>query len=313
MIFFSAAAAIIPMLVYLFIIWKFDRYDREPIGLVLLNYFWGSFGAVILTLLFSGILLKILSYLFNEFYFSDFYQIIILAPVVEEIMKGLFLLITVQNKKFDNLTDGIVYGAAIGLGFGMTENFIYFLQNSQTIQTWVYLVIVRTLFSAVMHCVATGTFGAFLGYAKFKRGVKKILIALPGLLTAILIHVSWNTFVSFKSTTWLGILFMILSVIIFMISFSMSLAKERKIIFAELLEESQTGLIPAAHLSIINSPVRNKSGWIDDNIRKSYVSTAIKLAFRKMQFKNSIGINKEYYEAEIQNLRSTIQKLLWKT
>lgn len=313
MIFFSAAAAIIPMLIYLFIIWKFDRYDREPIGLVLLNYLWGSFGAIILTLLFSGILLKIVSFLFNDFYLHDFYQIIILAPVVEEIMKGLFLLITVQNKKFDNLTDGIVYGAAIGLGFGMTENFLYFLHNSQTIQTWVYLVIIRTLFSAVMHYVATSTFGAFLGYAKFKRGAKKILIGLLGLLIAILIHASWNTFVSFKSTAWIGILFMILSIIIFMISFSMSLAKERKIIFNELLEESQTGLIPTAHISIINSPARNNSGWIDDNIRKSYVSSAIKLAFKKMQFKNSAGINREYYEAEIHNLRSIIQKLLWKT
>lgn len=313
MIFFSAAAAIIPMLIYLFIIWKFDRYDREPIGLVLLNYLWGSVGAIILTLLFSGILLQIVSIIFNDLYINDFYHIVVLAPVVEEIMKGLFLLITVQNKKFDNLTDGIVYGAAIGLGFGMTENFLYFLQNSQTLQTWVYLVIIRTLFSAVMHCVATGTFGAFLGYAKFKRGPKKILIALLGLFIAILIHASWNTFVSFKSTAWIGILFMILSIIIFIVSFTLSLSKERRIIFTELLEESQTGLIPGAHVSIINSPARNKSGWIDDNIRKSYVSTAIKLAFKKMQFKNSIGINKEYYEAEIHNLRNTIQKLLWKT
>ena len=86
---------------------------------------------------------------------------IVVAPIVEEITKGLFLLITITNKKFDNITDGIVYGGAIGLGFGMTENFLYFVSYGESISNWIMLVIVRSLFSAVMHCVSTATLGRF--------------------------------------------------------------------------------------------------------------------------------------------------------
>lgn len=312
MIIFSAFAAVFPMLLYLILVWKYDRYDREPLGLVLLNYFWGAIGAIILTFLLSSVLGNLLNILFSGFYVTDETYTILFAPIIEELTKGLFLIITVQNKKFDNLTDGIVYGTAIGLGFGMTENFLYFVQNSNSLGTWVYVVTIRTLFSAVMHGLATGTFGAFIGSAKFKYGYKKYLIPGIGLLIAIIIHASWNSFVSFTSTILVGIMFMLVTTIIFIVVFTLSISKERQIIFSELLEESQNGLIPAEHLSIINSSLRNKSGWIDEKIRKIYVASAIKLAFKKIQFKNSTGLNKKYFEAEIDNLRSSISLLLEK-
>ncbi len=175
---FSILAAVIPMVTYLFLIWRFDRYEREPFGLVLINYFWGAVGAIILTLIFGSIVnLVIASFVKAEdklMYFGS----VLTAPIIEEITKGFFLFLMVQNKKFDNITDGIVYGGAIGLGFGMTENLMYFIANSSSMGTWIFVVIVRTLFSAVMHCVATGTLGAFLGYAKFKKGFGKVYFAL---------------------------------------------------------------------------------------------------------------------------------------
>ena len=80
-----------------------------------------------------------------------------------------------------------------------------------------------------------------------------------------------------------------------------------------MLEESQDGLIPVEHLSILNSSKRNKFGWIDEGIRKLYISSTIGLAFRKMQHKNSFGVNKDYYKAEVDKLRKTIAILLGKT
>ena len=311
-LFLSAIAAIIPMLTYLFLIWRFDRYDREPAGLILINYFWGALGAIILTLFLDSILDLLIAFLVSEGKHVEFLQASLSAPVIEEITKGFFLFLMVQNKKFDNITDGVVYGGAIGLGFGMTENFMYFIANSSSTGTWLFIVIVRTLFSAVMHCVATGTLGAFLGYAKFKKGFRKVLFALLGLLIAMIIHSAWNSFISFESTAWMGFIFMITTIIIFVIVFSLSIAGEKKIIFSELFEESQNGLIPTEHLSILNSPGRNRIGWVDESIRKIYISSAIRLAFGKMQYKNSHGINKNYYETEVDNLRKSIAILLGK-
>jgi len=52
---------------------------------------------------------------------------VLVAPLVEETTKGIYLFKTAKGFEIDNITDGLVYGGAIGLGFGMTENFFYFL------------------------------------------------------------------------------------------------------------------------------------------------------------------------------------------
>ncbi len=306
----SALAAIIPMMIYLIIIWKFDRYDREPFGLVLINYLWGAIGAIFFAIIGSGLISTVLSYFILSKSSLDRTETILVAPVIEEFTKGLFLLITFTNKKFDNITDGIVYGGAIGLGFGMTENFLYFIAYGTSLSEWVTIVIIRTLFSGVMHCVSTATFGAFLGYAKFKNVVYKIIFPFIGLLIAMFIHFAWNFTVSFESTTVLGFIFMFFTVIIFLIILSVAVLNEKKIIYQELLEEVINGLIPVEHLEILNSAKRNRLGWVDERIRKLYIRAATTLAFRKMELKNSFGSSREFYQKDVEYYRSFIQNLL---
>lgn len=309
----SALAAIIPMSFYLFLIWRFDKYDREPFKLVLANYLWGALGAVIFAVIGSLLLSSFASFFINDELHLGHIGAIVIAPIVEETTKGFFLLITVANRKFDNVTDGIVYGGAIGLGFGMTENFLYFVSYGTTVPDWIALVIVRTLFTAVMHCVATATFGAFLGYAKFRTKYFKIIFPLAGLLLAMIIHAAWNFSVSFQSTAPLGFLFMFITIIVFIVVFSLSIVNEKKIIWTELIEEVNLGNIPANHISILSSSIRDKQGWIDEKIRKVYIKSATTLAFRKLQSKNSHGVSKIYYENDVSNYRTFIRDLLSNT
>ncbi len=306
----SLLAAIIPMATYLMIIWRIDRYDREPFSLVIINYIYGAVGAILLAIIGSGLVTGLLSFIINNEEMVLRVQTIIVAPVVEETTKGFFLFLMIANKKFDNITDGIVYGGAIGLGFGMTENFFYFLFYSQSFTDWLSIVIIRTLFSGVMHCVSTGTLGAFLGYAKFKPRIVKLTFPVLGLAVAMFIHFLWNLSVSFESTAILGFLFMIFTIAVFITVFSISLLGERKIIFRELLPETESGLIPQSHLLILNSRRRNRLGWIDESIRKLYISAATTLAFRKMQARNSSGLSKNYYEQDIEHYRIFIRNLL---
>ncbi len=306
----SLLAAIIPMVTYLLIIWRIDTYDREPFSLVIINYIYGAVGAILLAVIGSSLVTGLLSYIMNNEEAVLRVQTIIVAPVIEETTKGFFLFLMIANKKFDNITDGIVYGGAIGLGFGMTENFFYFLFYSQSFSGWLTIVIIRTLFSGVMHCVSTGTLGAFLGYAKFKPKIIKITFPVIGLATAMFIHSLWNLSVSFESTAILGFMFMIFTIAVFITVFSISLLGERKIIFRELLPESESGLIPQSHLHILNSRRRNKPGWIDESIRKLYISAATTLAFRKLQARNSSGLSKNYYEQDMEHYRTFIRNLL---
>jgi RsiW-degrading membrane proteinase PrsW (M82 family) len=263
-------------------------------------------------MLFSVFITTGLSYFIFSKRMLDRIDTFYIAPFVEEITKGLFLLILVNSKNFDNVTDGLVYGGAIGLGFGMTENLLYFLSYGKTFPELFSLILIRTLFSAVMHCVSTGTLGASLGYAKFNKTVHKITFPVIGLVIAMLIHFSWNFSVSFRSTVSFGYLFMFFTILIFVIVYWVSILKEKKIIYDELFPETVNGLLPPEHLLILNSSKRNEPGWVDESIRKLYIKAATTLAFRKIHQKNSKGFRKFSYDKDVEFYRENIKDLLSK-
>ena len=310
MIVSSAVAAFVPMFIYLLLIWRFDQYDRESFILIIRNYLWGALGAIFFSLVGSYVLSFFVSIFVQNKESLTRIETIIIAPFVEETTKGIFLFFTITSRKFDSMTDGIVYGGAIGLGFGMTENFLYFIANTGSFNTWVMLVIIRTLFTAVMHCVSTATLGAFLGYAKFKNIYYKLTFPFLGLASAIFIHFAWNLMITFEKTEPLGFIFMLITILIFIVVFSISVSNDKSIIYNELLEEAKNGIIPMNHVPILNSSERNKFGWIDEKIRKLYIQAATTLAFRKMQLRNTNGYNRIYYENDVLHYRNYIQALL---
>lgn len=308
----SFFAAVIPMIAYALIIWWLDRYEREPLGLVLLNFFWGAFGAVILGIIGSIFISGIAAIYIPDEQVRELTGTILIAPFVEESTKGIFLFLMVSKRKFDNVTDGAVYGGAIGLGFGMTENFLYFISFGHTVGNWLMLVIIRTLFSAVMHCISTATFGVFIAYSKFKSVGYKIGLPIVGFLLAVMVHSIWNASVSFSGTTLIGFVFIIISIALTFILFQFSLRTESKIIASELAEESMLGNMQENYIEILPyTSKRNRKGWIDERIRKEYIKTATLLAFRKMQSRQlKTEWQKELYEKEIDYLRTKIKLLL---
>lgn len=309
MILSSLFASIIPILFYLFVLWKMDKNEPEPIKFVLINFLWGAVGAVIFSFIGSFILVEQLSQVISNDNSLSLFQSVLVAPFVEELMKGSFLLITVMSRKFDNITDGLVYGGAIGLGFGMTENFFYFITYSETIQQWIFIVTIRTLFSALMHCIATASFGAFLGSAKFTNSYKKYILPIIGFILAFGIHFTWNFGVSFNSTYYSSFGLMLVFFTTFYLVFSRSLKYEEKIIEKELLIESESGLFPYEFISIVKGIDCNDDLVLDENVKDSFIKSATKLAFRKNQASHSIGNRKEFYLNEVEKYRTQISNL----
>jgi protease PrsW len=289
-----------------------DKYDKEPLSLLVLHFSWGAVGAIMLGIGGSALLSIPLFFMTGDSSYKNLIQTSIIAPISEEIAKGIFLAFTVNSRKFDNITDGLVYGGAIGLGFGMTENMLYFVTYGTTITSWIYIVTIRSLFSGVMHCLSTGTLGAFLAMAKFSDNRFRNFFPYIGFSSAILIHFSWNTLVMFENTFQFGILFMIFSILLFIFVFRLSLRNEKRIIERELAEECKEGLIPEEHLVILFSNHRFRTGWIDEEIRKLYYRNAVRLAFSKNEIKKAKGISFLYYELEIEKSREIIRKLLSK-
>lgn len=307
------------MVFYLLIIWFMDRYEREPFWLVGLHFFWGATGAIIFGIVGSIIMgLGVSEFIFQFANRSDATTLnglagaVVVAPFVEESTKGIFVLLLSFNKHFDGPVDGAVYGGAVGLGFGMTENFLYFMSYGKTVESLLFLIIIRTLFSAVLHCCTQATFGAAIGLAKFRGPLAKFTIIPLGLALAMFMHFTWNLTVSFNSTAIVGFAFMIMVIIIIFLLFQYGVYREGKIILKELTDESDTTrYIPKEHLAFLPfTSKRFKKGWLPAGVnQKDYVKTAVRLAIRKDQVKHLKGSKQARYQQEIETLRAKIYKI----
>lgn len=315
----SIIAATIPYLILILFIWWMDRYEREPIGYVFLSLIWGGVGAIIIGIIFSIILLIPTSMLVGQ-KMADILGSVLIAPLVEEPAKIFILILLVKSLNFDNATDGFVYGAATGLGFAMTENFLYFTQGiSGGLQNWIVLVLLRTFFTGIMHMITCSIFGAILGYVKYNKSVtKKILFPIGGLLLGMIIHAVWNTTAVAQAvypnsySLIIGIVMLFIAFIIIVITFLLSVSHERKIIIKYLTLEAKDGLIPEKHIYYISHFLkRNKGNWINPIIRKKYIDFTVHLAFRQDQLAHVGNPKKiEILKKDIVKLREDIKQLL---
>ena len=318
---FSVFFATVPILAYLFAIWWMDRYDREPVWLLLLTFAWGAIGGILLALIGSFALDLSMGAVFGVHSGGEAMDTVFVAPVVEEMTKGLFLLLIFARRDFDNTTDGIVYGAAAGLGFAMTENFLYFISAywQGGAGSWAQTVFLRTLFSGVMHGCSTATLGASLGYIKYAEGrARKFVMPILGLMTAMGLHAFWNGSLVWAGESESGVPFAValigipFYVTLLLALTQVSLVYESRTIAAELREEAALGIIPEAHLAILPSFFRRAgNGWLPKGvIKRRYVPLATTLAFRKFQRKRCAASEAQSFDEEITKLRAEVRRVL---
>ena len=113
------------------------------------------------------------------------------APVVEEALKALLVLILMRKNRIGFLVDAAIFGFAIGAGFAILENLFYLnMRPDMLLGTW----IVRGFGTAIMHGGATAIFSiishALLGQSTARRS----LVFIPGFLIAVITHSVFNHF-----------------------------------------------------------------------------------------------------------------------
>jgi len=114
------------------------------------------------------------------------------APVIEELLKAVFLLYLIKAKRVGFMVDAAIFGFALGAGFALTENmFVYFVREDPlSLSTWV----IRGAGTAVMHGGTTAIFGIISKNVSDRKSSDKLPIFVPGLLIAIVIHSFYNHF-----------------------------------------------------------------------------------------------------------------------
>ncbi|MFU8803389.1 MAG: PrsW family intramembrane metalloprotease, partial [Bradymonadaceae bacterium] len=308
---------------YLVFIWWLDRYEREPIWLVLLTFLWGALIGTCLGCVLSipGMLLSV--GLFGA-EMGGLISAVVVAPLVEEFTKGLVFVLLLFTRHIDNETDGLIYGAATGLGFATLENLAYFVGAAEGgMEVFLGIVTVRTLFTALVHCISSALLGMFIGYARHRSGQLRWLI-YPGIGfgLAVLNHGLWNllaTLSGFDGSNTEGLLFLLLgmamvvglSVMMFALT-QLSLKREHDVIRRFLLKEAEKGTLPRAHAEIIPYwSRRRKKGWLDPKIsQNAYIQAATLLAFRHYQMEIAEGERSEQYLKDIERYRHEVQAQL---
>ena len=191
----------------LLVVRRMDRNEKEPWRLVLVAAAWGAIVATSLVIwgetVWEQAAVRALipgPGLDASTAFS--------AGLLEELAKGVavLLLFLVMRNEFDDVVDGIVYGAAVGLGFNFLESISY-MTNLYAIFTpegaggiaagaqWYFRQVLGLFFG---HATYTALIGAGIGLARqLPQRRQKILAVTGGFLVAIAAHFSWDAWLTF--------------------------------------------------------------------------------------------------------------------
>lgn len=157
------AIAILPVLVLAFVVYRQDRFEKEPIGKLVKAFFFGA-----LAIIPAGFLESVLIQFTPPYpIVSGVYTGFIVAGCSEELFKLILLRWAIwKSVEFDEYFDGIVYACFVSLGFACFENLGYVLRQDIFAEAMATGT-VRALLSVPGHFLFGVMMGYYFSLAKF--------------------------------------------------------------------------------------------------------------------------------------------------
>lgn len=179
--------AMSPVLICLFYVYIRDKYEKEPINLLVTGVIFGILIAV--PIVHVGNFIMIYLPQNNSMLLEAFYISFIVSSFVEELFKYIVLFfLTWKNKNLNEKFDGIVYAVFVSLGFAFIENILFVFSEDLGGKV---TAINRAIFSVPGH----GLFGVVMGYyfamAKFHADSRVKYLVLAFIVPWIL-HAFYN-------------------------------------------------------------------------------------------------------------------------
>jgi RsiW-degrading membrane proteinase PrsW (M82 family) len=178
----------------LFIYFK-DKYNREPLGLLILSFFMGVLSIIPAVIIQIALTKPVKLLMGPGILYTAVFSYLIVA-LSEEGSKFLALrLLPFRRKAFDDPFDGIVYAVVVSMGFATLENIMYVSDHG------IGTGILRMFLSVPAHA----TFGVLMGYhvglAKFDPANRRRHLVLA-IFWPVLFHGTFDFFL-FVGNTWM--------------------------------------------------------------------------------------------------------------
>ncbi|MBY6035670.1 intramembrane metalloprotease PrsW [Fictibacillus nanhaiensis] len=183
------SAAVAPAIALLSFFYLKDKYETEPLSLVVKVYIFG------VLLVFP---VMVLQFGFKEeMNIPLFADAFLVGGALEEFLKWFLVFYGAYlHEEFNEPYDGIVYAAALSLGFASLENIFYLYTFG------IEEALIRALLPVSGHALFGVIMGFYLGKAKFSSGRKKILYLNLSLILPIVLHGTFN-FLLLSSTKYI--------------------------------------------------------------------------------------------------------------
>jgi protease PrsW len=194
MVFSILTAAIAPGIALMTYLYLKDRYDAEPIHMVIRMFLIGVLVVVPIVVIQRGLTLwwgeEPLAFAF------------VISAGVEEGLKWFVLYHVIYNHTvFDEPYDGIVYAAAISLGFATLENVLYAFLQPATFGS----LLVRAMLPVSGHALFGVVMGYYLGKAKFAKSRSRHFLMLS-LALPVFWHGLYDYIILVARTYWLWLI-----------------------------------------------------------------------------------------------------------
>ncbi len=246
-----------------------DRWEPEPPRLLLGAFLWGAGFSALTALIINSSAAVVIDSVTGA---GDVYGAVLVAPVVEEAVKGSFLvgLLLFRFREFDGVVDGIVYAGLVAAGFAFTENVLYlgsaFAEEQVAGQSGGVLgvLLLRGLLSPFAHPLFTAMIGIGAGVAARSGSIAvRVGAVLVGYLVAVGLHALWNgSAVVGGGVAFLGV-YVVVMVPLFLIMIGVVLwqrRREQRTVADQLPEFARHGWIAPSEVPLLAS-LAGRRGW----------------------------------------------------
>src|SRR5580698_4835663 len=223
--------ALLPIPVLLAAVLALDRLEPEPPGSLVFIFLWGAGSAALIALI--GV------------------------AVLEDTLMGAALvgLLWLRPQEIDGISDGVVYGSMVGLGFALIENIFYYAQATHYgFSDLATTFVLRGVASPVCQALFASLIGAGVAYAATVTKGRGLWAVGLGWLAAVTLHALWNGALA-GSGARLALIYAILAFIVVLLLLAIVVDRRRMIALIRryLPEYEPVGILTELDVSMLSS------------------------------------------------------------